>query len=373
MDQPHIAHLVLGLPFGGTEILVERMLRNPPRGFSVSCLCLDRIGEVGERLRKDGISVTLLNRKTGSFDARLGGRIARHARSNGIDILHCHQYTPFFYGVLGKMLRPRLQVIFTEHGRFHPDIPSQKRRCFNIIMQRGARYITAVSPAVKNALIEVEHFSADRIQVVFNGIAFPSATGSKSELRTKLGLAQQDFYFILCCRFDPIKWIPGLLEALRKTSDGFPAAKLLLIGDGPEKETILAKIRELGLEGKVVMPGFQGNVAEWLRAADAFVLSSLSEGTSVSLIESMAAGLPSVVTRVGGNPYVVEEGVNGLLAPSQDAQALAEKMLSLATDPGKCREMGAAARRIYEDRFRPEAMDETYAGMYRSALGGKRI
>lgn len=368
MPGPHLAHVVLGLPFGGTEILVERMLRNPPAGFTVSCLCLDLMGEVGERLRKDGVKVTLLGRKPG-FDFSLPSRIARQARLDGIDVLHCHQYTPFFYGALARLWRPGLQVVFTEHGRFHPDLPSPKRRAFNAVMQGRARFVTAVSPAVKQALVDVEGFKPEKVEVVYNGIAFPPATEDKAALRLRLGLDPEGFHFILCSRFDPIKWIPGLVQAFRKVVDAVPSARLVLVGDGIEKEAILAARRTLGLEREIIMPGFQKNVADWLRASDAFVLSSLSEGTSVSLIESMAAGMPSVATRVGGNPFVVEEGETGLLVPSSDPEALAQGLLSLARDPDGVRRMGARARVRYEQRFLPASMDETYSGMYRRALG----
>src|SRR5690606_26161455 len=161
MRNSHLAHVVLGLPFGGTEILVERMLRNPPAGFTASCICLDHIGEVGERLRADGFRVDLAGRKPG-FDPGLPIRIARLASLAGAGLLHCHQYTPFFYGVLSRLRRPGLKVIFTEHGRFHPDIPSPKRRIFNAVMQDRASRVTAVSPAVKTALIEVEGFRPDK-------------------------------------------------------------------------------------------------------------------------------------------------------------------------------------------------------------------
>ena len=368
MGTPHLAHVVLGLPFGGTEILVERMLRNPPKGFQVSCLCLDRIGEVGERVQADGIRVALLGRKPG-FDFGLPRRIAARAARDGIDVLHCHQYTPFFYGALARLFRPRLKVIFTEHGRFHPDLPSPKRKLFNAFMQGRARFVTAVSPAVKQALIDVEGFTPDRIEVVYNGIAFPPATEDKAALRARLGLEPGCFHFILCCRFDTIKWIPGLLEALRIVTDSHPNVRLILVGDGPEKENILSKRMQLRLENAVIMAGFQKNVAEWLRASDAFVLCSLNEGTSVSLIESMAAGLPSVVTRVGGNPYVVQDGATGILVDPQDSAALARGLIALATSPDRVREMGAKARRSYEERFLPAGMDKTYDGMYRLALG----
>lgn len=368
MPGARLAHVVLGLPFGGTEILVERMLRNPPRGFAATCYCLDRIGEVGERLRQDGVEVVLLGRKPG-FDFTLPWRIAAQARRDGVGVLHCHQYTPFFYGAMARLFRPGLQVIFTEHGRFHPDLPSPKRRAFNALMQGRARYVTAVSPAVKTALVEVEGFKPERVQVVYNGIAFPPASEGKEALRARLGLEPGGFHFILCSRFDPIKWIPGLIEAFRKVVDEVPSARLVLVGDGQEKEAILEKRRALGLEHAVILPGFQKQVADWLRACDAFVLSSLNEGTSVSLIESMAAGMPAVATRVGGNPFVVEEGATGLLVPASDPAGLAEGLLALVRDPERARAMGMKARTRYEERFLPAAMDETYSGMYRSALG----
>ncbi len=368
MGSPRLAHVVLGLPFGGTEILVERMLRNPPTGFAASCLCLDLVGAVGERAVRDGVPLTLMRRRPG-IDFSLPYRLARHAAAHGIDIFHCHQYTPFFYGVSAGFLNPRLKIVFTEHGRFHPDLPSPKRRIFNRFAQMRASAITAVSPAVKKALEEVEGFSPDRVEVVFNGISFPKRTADKTALRAKLNLPAEGFVFILCSRFDPIKWIPGLLRAFRKAADANPGVLLALVGDGPEKEAILAERSRLGLENQVVMPGFQGEVSDWLYASDAFVLSSLNEGTSVSLIESMAAGLPSVVTRVGGNPHVVEEGKTGFLTPSEDEAALAQAMLALAGGGASTAAMGMAARRRYEERFLPEQMDNRYGEIYRRALG----
>src|SRR5262249_47716054 len=146
---------------------------------------------------------------------------------------------------------------------------------------------------------------------------------SKAELRRKLNLKPDYHYFILVSRFDPVKWIGGLLEAFKIVVDKNPKTGLLLIGDGEQKESICTRVKQLGLQDQVVMPGYQSNVAEWLKAADVFVLSSLSEGTSVSLIESMAMGLPSVVTRVGGNEYVMEDQKTGLLVPPQEVSSLA--------------------------------------------------
>jgi glycosyltransferase involved in cell wall biosynthesis len=371
MRHPHVGHLVLGLPLGGTERLVERMLRTPPPSSATSCLCLDLVGRLGEDLIADGIPVSLMRRKPG-FDWGLPLRIARHASRNGIDILHCHQYTPWFYGVLARLFRPSLRILFTEHGRFYPDVPSRKRRAANRLLAPLTQCISAVSPSVKDALVDVEAFPPDRIRVVFNGIEPPPvAETDRAGLRARLGLKPDRIYCILCARFDPIKWIPGLLEAMKRVVDAVPDSGLILVGEGPEDAIIRAKIRELGLEDHVALPGFQKNVAEWLKASDIFVLSSLSEGTSVSLLESMAMGMPAVATRVGGNPAVIEEGRTGLLVPSQDAAALGDALARLARDPAARKAMGRAAAQRFQERFRLSNMIQAYHRIYADLMDGK--
>jgi glycosyltransferase involved in cell wall biosynthesis len=368
MADLHVAHLVLGLPLGGTERLVERMVRTPPAPFAVSCICLDKTGRLGDDLLRDGFRVELMGRKPG-IDWSLPRRIAAYAKRSRIGILHCHQYTPWFYGVLARLFRPSLKIIFTEHGRFYPDIPSPKRRVFNRLLAPLTHVITAVSPAVKDALMKVEAFPEKAIRVVYNGIESPRPQGGRAALRKKLGLREDGLYFVLPARFDPIKWIPGLLEAFAEVSAKLPQAGLLLIGDGPEDVSVRARISELGIADRVTLPGYQENVAEWLAAADVFVLSSHSEGTSVSLIESMALGLPAVATAVGGNPYVIEDGKTGKLVPASDAKALAAAMASLAADPAARASMGEAAKSRFAALFTLKDMFANYLALYRSLSG----
>ncbi len=371
-----IAHLVLGLPVGGTETLVYQMLKNPPEGFLASAICLDQKGVLGERAENEGISVACLNRRPG-LDWRLPWRIARYCRSREVDILHCHHYTPWFYGILARMLRPKTRVVFTEHGRLHPDPPSPKRRLFNRVMERYTHRITAVSPATAEALVEVEAFDKNRVEVVYNGVdggvydRDGDRDSNRTALRARFGLRPDFVYFALCCRFDSIKWLDGLVQAVAEVKNAHPETGLLLLGDGDMRPKLEAMVKTLGLEENVVMPGFRSDVADWLHAADVFVLSSHSEGTSVSLIESMAAGLPAVVTRVGGNVHIVTEGENGLLVPPADVHALAAAMLIFARDPKKRRLMGAAARRRFRENFRLEKMFAKYATLYHAVLNGR--
>ncbi len=365
----HVGHVILGLPMGGTEGLVDQMLRRPPAGFRASAICLDEVGVLGESAIRDGHQVQLIPRGAG-LNWSLPAAIARHARERSIDILHCHQYTPWFYGALTRLFCRRLKVIFTEHGRLYPDIVPAKRKLFNRLIIPLTQCTTAVSPAVAQALNRAEGFPPDKIRIIFNGVEssrFACLPG-RSELRSRLGLHEGGIYFILCSRFDPIKWIEGLLQAFEKVAARNDQVRLLLVGDGQERENIKRKIGDLGLQDKVLTPGYSKDVPQWLAASDVFVLSSLSEGTSVSLIESMAAGLPSVVTRVGGNEYVVEDGQTGFIVPPRRADSLADAMLRLADDPDLRAQMGGRARSRFREHFELERMFASYEKIYRELL-----
>jgi L-malate glycosyltransferase len=370
MPSPRVVHVVLDLTIGGMQHLVEQMLRTPPVGFEASCLCLDEVGTLGDALLGDGFDVHPLGREPG-VDLRLPGRIAAFARSRGSRLIHCHQYTPWFYGILARLFRPSLRVIFTTHGRSYPDLPSPKRRTFNACMGPLTDRITAVSPATAEALCQVEGFPRLRVEVVYNGVRDDAlrAAGDRPALRAALDLPPDAFCFALACRFDPVKGLDGLIRALRRVVDQCPAARLVLIGDGELRSGLEALIRGLDLGGHVLLPGFRSDVPRWLGAADAFVLSSLDEGTSVSLLEAMAAGLPCIATRVGGNPLVVRHGETGLLVEPRDEAALAAAMLRLARDPVLRQEMGRKGRQRFQERFAWNGMLDRYAQMYRETLG----
>jgi glycosyltransferase involved in cell wall biosynthesis len=363
--ETRVCHLVLGLPMGGTEGLVDKMLRYPPEGFRSSAICLDEVGNIGESALRDGLDVSLIPRGQG-FNWRTAYRLARHARAHAIDILHCHHYTPWCYGALSRLWYPRLRVIFTEHGRHYPDEPSFRHRLFNKTILPLTHAITAVSPFVASALERVEQIPLNRIQVVFNGIDGSRFADlpPKNELRRKLNLREDFLYFILCSRLDPIKWIEGLLAAYRKVLDVYPNSGLLLVGEGESRPQIEFEISRLGLSANVHLAGYQKNVPEWLVASDVFVLSSHSEGTSVSLIESMAAGLPSVVTNAGGNPFVVQDGITGMIVPVRDADAFASAMLFLARDSDLRSRYSSNARKRFEEQFQILRMQKAYAAIY---------
>jgi len=161
--------LVHGLPIGGTEVMVCHLARWLRRGgLRVSIGCLDELGELGRQLIAEDFAVEVYHRRPG-FDGHLPLKIARTVRRLAIDVVHAHQYTPFFYGVLSKVVT-RTPLVFTEHGREHPDYPRLRRRAFNACFSPLTDRVTTVSRAVRDALVRIEGFSASRIEVIYNGI-----------------------------------------------------------------------------------------------------------------------------------------------------------------------------------------------------------
>ena len=144
----------------------------------------------------------------------------------------------------------------------------------------------------------------------------------------------------------------------------FPNSLLVLVGDGPERESIEVAAHQHGVSASVLLPGLQDNVTEWLKCMDVFCLSSDQEGTSVTLIEAGMCALPSVVTNVGGNPEIVDDGKTGLVVPSGNEGALTDALIRLGNEPALRRAMGVAARHRVEATYSLDRMVDRYLEVY---------
>jgi glycosyltransferase involved in cell wall biosynthesis len=358
------------LKVGGAEVLAARMARQWRVSFRVLFVCLDDLGTLGQSLRDEGFRVEVLGRRPG-VDGRCLLRLALLLRRERVDLVHAHQYTPFFYAAAARLLCRRPAVLLTEHGRHHPDFPRPKRRLVNRLLLDRRDRVVAVGEAVRQALVVNDGFPAGRVGVIYNGIdlgPFGAAVG-RAALRRELGLAENDLVLFQVARLDPIKDHLTALRALQRLRQWRDDVRLVIVGEGPTEATIRQFVREGGLESHVHMLGLRADVARLLPAGDAFLLTSVSEGIPLTVIEAMAAGLPVVATRVGGMAEVVEDGRTGLLAPAGDAEALAESVMRLARDPGLAAEMGRWGRARAWAEFSEAHMHERYGQLYREMLG----
>ncbi len=370
--QKKILQLLHGLSTGGAEVLADRFGRRLADSYDVEFACLDNIGEIGERLQASGFPVTHLHRGSG-IDFGCIRRLAKLIRTESVDLIHAHQYTPFFYSLATRWLRSSCPILFTEHGRFLPDYPRRKRMLFNRLMLGRTDCVVAVGNDVKRALVENEGLPCDRIEVIYNGIPVETFNpeghlGARQRLREDLGLPADAMVAVQVARLDYLKDHLSAIRAIAKTTAA-ANIHLIVVGDGPEQAKIVQEINACEIADRVHLLGLRDDVAELLAAADILLLTSISEGIPLTLIEGMSAGLPIVSTNVGGVPEIVTDGVHGLLCAAGDSAALAAHMIRLAADPELRQRMGNAGRCEARERFSEDLMHAKYQQVIASMLG----
>jgi glycosyltransferase involved in cell wall biosynthesis len=305
------------------------------------------------------------------FDWRCARQLGRLFAAEGIKIVHAHQYTPFAYSLATRLFGRRPPVLFTEHGRFYPDHRSWKRKWFNKTFTESRDRFVAVAESVRQALVRNEGLPPERIQIVHNGISLePMANWSadRRNVRRELGVSDDTFLVLQVARLDPIKDHKTAIRAVARAAELNPRIYLAIVGDGREKAAIEQEVQSHSLGDRIKMLGQRNDVTRLLAVADAFLLTSVSEGLPVTIIEAMAAGLPVVATGVGGVTELVSDGASGLLAPAGDAEGLARALVKLASDAKLRNELTSRAKREAETDFSEDRMILDYDRIYQEML-----
>jgi N-acetyl-alpha-D-glucosaminyl L-malate synthase BshA len=354
----------------GAEVLVAETIRRLGRRIDPVVLCLDQVGDLGEQMRREGVEVIAFGRRPG-FDLALIWRMAAAIRRKQLDVVHAHQYTPFFYGALGALAslrRPR--VIFTEHGRHYPDIVSRQRRLANrVLFSRLADDVNAVCAFSATSLELKDGFSRVPVEVIENGVDLSRYDGMRDrrQIMARLGLPLDRRYIVTIARFHPVKDHHTLLQAFSLVAAAIHDVDLLLVGDGPLRPELEEQARALGVAQRVHFLGVRDDVADILAIADVFALTSVSEASSITLLEAMASHVPVVVTAVGGNPEMVRDGVDGLLAPRGDAPAIASAIRRLLDEPAAGQALAQSAAQRVSEQYTLDRTIDRYYSLYRRA------
>jgi glycosyltransferase involved in cell wall biosynthesis len=362
-----VAFVVHVMYVAGTEMLVAETIRRLGPRLKPVVFCLDEIGELGERLRGEGIEVVSLERKPG-IDLSVVSRMAAEITRRDIQVVHAHQYTPFFYTALARLrTRPAPRVIFTEHGRHYPDVVSARRRILNrLFFNHLADRINAVCAYSADALSSKDGFRRNRIDVIENGIDVPryAAPADRNALKRRLGLDPARRYVTIVARLHPVKDHHMLFEAFQRVTRGRPDVDLLLAGDGPLRDDLARQAAALGIADRVLFLGIRSDVPDVLAASDVFALTSQTEAASLVLLEAMASRLPVVVTDVGGNSELARAGIDGFLVPRGDAAATANAIATLLDDPARARAMGESGAARVAEVFQLERTVGRYYALY---------
>ena len=367
-----VLHLLRSFQVGGLESVVVSLVNGLSlAGVECHLGCLVEAGEWRDRAAAKSVWVGRLEQRW-RLPVVLG--LSRHLRRQNIGLIHSHNSQAHLYGVAASLLTG-IPLVHTKHGQNWPDDPWWVWKSRQA--SRLSRCIVAVSDDIARIVTDIERVPRGKVSVIRNGIdmeRFSPECGTRnaecgvSEVRKKLGIPANVFVVGSVGRLAWEKNYELLVRAFGQFHRRAPGSLLVIVGEGPYRDRIQQAAVAAGVADACRLPGQSDDVAVWLQAMDVFCLSSLTEGTSITLLEAGAAGLPAIVTDVGGNAEVVVAGVTGLVVPSLDERALAQAMELLAADRGQRDHMGAAARARVIERYSVDGMVNAYANLYRSVL-----
>jgi len=356
-----VQHVVLSLQPGGLENGVVNVINGlDPERFESSVCCLKRGGEFARRIADPRVQVHEMG-WVGGNDLRLPFRLARLFRESGTQIVHTRNAEAFFYGFLGAKLAGVPAIVHSEHGRTFDD--RRVRFTLQRWMTRFTDAVFAVSGQLKADLVRHVGLPDHAIDVLYNGVDLDrfGDTSSRERQRAAWGIVPGELVIGSVGRLVPVKNYGLLLRAVAES--GLPA-HVVLVGEGTQREPLLAQAQALGIHERVHLLGHCDNVNELLPALDIFVLPSLSEGMSNTLLEAMAARLPPLVSDVGGNREIVRDGTDGLVFASGDAAGLGTRLRLLCQDESLRTRLAAAARERVLEAFDIRAMVQRYEQLY---------
>ncbi len=375
MRRARIIHVLHRMGAGGTELALRRVVAglDPERFEHTICT----VAPVPESELSGDVRFVSLERtgtKTGSLVADLSRLFLRKRP----DIVHSRNWGAIEAVVAGKLARvPR--VIHSEHGR---DIHTMngdpwRRRVFRRFCYSLADEVFAVSRELREHYAKQVGVSPTRLNVIPNGVdidRFHPSASSRHRLRGQIGAADGEIVLGTVGRLDPVKDHATLLLAAEQLIAGGMPLRIVIVGDGPGRDQLRHAVESSPfLRNRVTLAGESTHPESWLNSFDVFVLSSLSEGMSNTILEAMATELPSVVTSVGANPDLVEDGKTGFLVNPKDVAGLADRVLMLAEDRGLRSRLGKQARRKVETEFSLQRMLENYSRLYTVRTAQRRL
>jgi sugar transferase (PEP-CTERM/EpsH1 system associated) len=361
-----IAHVVHSLGVGGLENGVVNLVNAPAAGVRHVIVCMTRDGTLRCRL-DPAISVFSLNKHPG-HDLPTFFRLVRLLRQLNPGLVHSRNWATFDAIVAARLARVPV-VVHGEHGRDITD-PHGLHRHRNQLRRWLSPLVdcfVTVSDDLGRWLVTEVRIPPRKVRTIPNGVdATRFAPCQRTSARTALGLVDTGPVVGTVGRLDPVKDHQGLVRAFATVRRDHPDAVLVIAGDGPCREELCALIGKLGLQPHVRLLGERDDIPTVLGAMDVFVLPSIAEGMSNTIIEAMACGLPVVATRVGGNCELVEDGVTGKLIPPQDVATLATAINRYLSSAERRAADGQSARQRVLDGFSLERMRAAYADLYAS-------
>ena len=354
-----VIHLISGGDTGGAKTHVHSLLHGLDGKVDLTMVCFME-GPFAQEARELGIPTVVL---PGHNIFRVFSKLKHMVREGNYDIIHCHGARG---NMMGALLRRTtgLPVITTVHSDYRLDYLGRafSRLTYgtiNTVSLRMLDYRIGVSDAMVDLLIS-RGFDPNKLFSIYNGLDFTvrSPAMDRTEFFRSVGLDTDENSIVIgiAARLNPVKDIPTLIRAFAIAHAERPELRLLIAGDGDQMKELKALASSLGVQNEVCFAGWLSDVDSFYHAIDINTLTSLSETFPYSLTEGARAALPTIASRVGGVPYLIDHGANGLLFEAGNAEALAAHMVTLSADPDLRQRLG---RNLYKKAKETYSLDVT--------------
>ncbi len=375
---PLIVHIIHHLGVGGLENgLVNLINHIPSDRYRHAIICLKGYSDFRNRITRKNVKIIALNKREGR-DLRLYVNLFRTLKELNPDIVHTRNLATIEGQIIATAARIRTRI-HGEHGRDIFDLHGKnlKYNLLRKIIRPAINHFIAVSKDLENWLINTISVEPDHIDQIYNGVDsytfYPRSKRPPNNFGPEGFFTEDSFVIGSVGRMAAVKDYPNLVKVfltlLKKEPTQQSRLRLLIVGEGDSRKKCIEMLREAGAEAKAWLPGERSDIPELLRTMDLFVLPSLGEGVSNTILEAMSTGLPIVATRVGGNTELVKEECTGKLVPPGMPETMVDAISTYYRDASLLDNHGKSARKLIESRFSMETMTNSYLKVYDKALG----
>lgn len=372
MKRLRVLHVIGGGEFGGAErhiLNLTTAMKKDMVEVSVCCLFADPFVKVAREAGIRSHSVPMRHKMDFGIVTKLRDLIIEEE----IDIVHTHGVRANLVGRLAARMAGVETVVTTVHSLLTQDYPDLFSRLANNFIEKASRGLTthfiAVSGGLQKALVQ-QGIPEKKITVIYNGLNpdLFRIEGSAGLWRQKAGFSPGVPLVAIVGRLHPVKghryFLRAAAEILKERTD----VHFLVVGCGPERDSLEEYTGKLGISDHVTFTGFVSDVSELMPDLNLLIVPSLWEGFGLTALEAMAVGVPVVATSVGGLPEIVDHGTTGLLVPPADEAGLTRGIVWMLDHPQEAVEMAAAAKEVVEQKFSASAMARRTEDLYRRLL-----
>lgn len=372
-----VLFVIGSLRVGGAESQLVMLVRGlVEQGVECRVFSMEGNGPLSRELNAVGVTVVDGGYRSGPgriwLLRQLSGvlfRLYREAGREPWDVLHAYLPMANFIGTLTGRTRRIACVLTSKRALGTHRQRSRLWHLFDFVSNRWCHRVVVNSNGVREDALAEPGIRGDRITLIYNGIdsgRFQRALPERTAVRASLGLAGDEVAIVMVANLIPYKGHGDALEALARLPADGRRPRLLLVGDDRGmRDALEQQARRLGLRDQLLWLGRREDVPSLLAAADIGLIASHEEGFCNALLEMMAAGLPVVATRVGGNAEALGEGRFGLLVDARSPQQMAAALGALLQDPERGRDLGRRAAREVAERYSVEAMVQGFLALYR--------